>query len=119
MSPLEPDKPLLRRRIGQWGETNLRLLLDLQEADFNSKGVTEEAPPFGQLRSLLDEIHQEDDCFTIKNLAINGYDLIELGMDPGPQIGQCMTFLLNLVQDEIIPNSKEELLTAAKDFYEK
>ncbi len=116
MTSLEADKHILCRRVGQWGDDNLRMLLDLQEADFRSKGVEDEAPPFREIRTLLDEIRQEDACFTAKDLAINGHDLIDLGFSPGPGIGECMNFLLNLVQDEIIPNEKEELLTAAKDF---
>lgn len=119
MGNLQADKCLLRRRVGQCGDEMLRMLLDLMEADFCSKGVEEEKPPFDEIRSILDEIQQEDACLTVKNLAVNGHDLMALGVQPGPHIGECMTFLLNLVQDEIIPNNKDELLSAAKDFFSR
>ncbi len=119
MLTLEADKKLLRCRVGQCGDDMLRMLIDLLEADFNSKGVEEDAPPFAEIRSLLDEIQQEDACLTVKNLAVNGHDLMDLGIEAGPHIGECMKFLLNLVQDEIIPNNKEELLAAAKDFFDR
>ena len=40
MTPLTPDKKLLRRRLSQYGENRLRMLLRLQKADFCAKGVT-------------------------------------------------------------------------------
>jgi tRNA nucleotidyltransferase (CCA-adding enzyme) len=42
MTILEPDKKILRRRLGAWGEETVRHLLALQNADFYNKGVQEE-----------------------------------------------------------------------------
>ena len=39
MTPLEPDKKLLRRRLGKLGRERLEQLLLLQEADMGSKGT--------------------------------------------------------------------------------
>lgn len=117
MVPLEPDKKLLRRRLGKYGSEAVEQLLALQEADFTSKGIDEgEETDFQQVRALLKEIQSEDACLTAKDLAVNGNDLLSLGAEPGKRIGECMTFLLGLVQDELIPNTKEELLTAARQF---
>ena len=119
MTPIEPDKKLLRRRLTQLGEENLNKVLQLQKADYESKGVAEEtAPAFDQIYALLEEIRKEDSCLQVKDLAINGNDILDLGIMPGPHIGSCMTCLLELVQDEVIPNTKEELLQAAKQFME-
>ena len=118
MTFLDPDKKVLRRRLGQCSENMLLMLLDLQEADFFSKGVPEEATEhFSLIRSMIAEIREEDACLTVRNLAINGHDLMDLGFPPGPHIGECMNFLLSLVQDEVIKNEKEELLSAAKNFF--
>lgn len=118
MLPLEPDKRLLRRRLGKYGEVALRKLLTLQKADFSSKGTgkAQEEAVFSQIEQLLNEILSEDACLCIKDLAINGSDLIALGYAPGPQIGACLQNLLLQVQDEVLSNTNEALLPAARQY---
>lgn len=116
MTPLEPDKRLLRRWLGKYGEEALLELLTLQEADFHSKGTGEESSQFQILRGFLQEVLSEEACFTIRDLAINGNDLQNLGFAPGPQMGRCLQTLLEQVQDELLPNEKQALLSAATNF---
>lgn len=118
MTPLEPDKKLLRRRLGQYGEEGVRALLALQRADFGSKGTgtAQEEAVFDQIEDLLAELLAEQSCFGIKDLAVGGNDLLTLGVAPGPKIGACLSHLLALVQDEKLPNEKEALLAAAENF---
>ena len=118
MTKFETDKKLLRRQLGKYGEDMAFLLLDLQKADYAGKGVADEEDPFPEIEKLIDEILEEDACLTVKQLVVTGYDLLELGVSPGPHIGECMSFLLSLVQDEILENKKEDLLPAAKKFFE-
>ena len=113
MTPLEPDKRLLRRRLGKYGEPALLELLALQEADF--KGADTGA--FSQIRTRLAEIQAEDACLTVKDLQINGADLLAAGFLPGPQMGKCLQWLLEQVQDEALPNEKQPLLSAAAVFF--
>ena len=115
MTPLEPDKKLLRRRLGQYGVDALQQLLALQKADCIGTG-THENDRFEAIAALVEEILQEQACLTIKDLAINGKDLQEIGFAPGKEMGACLNFLLEQVQEEILPNEKEALLTAAKGF---
>jgi tRNA nucleotidyltransferase (CCA-adding enzyme) len=76
-----------------------------------------EETSFAAVEALLSEILQEGACLTVKDLAVTGTDLLALGVEPGKIIGDCMKFLLTLVQDELIVNTKEELLNAAKEFF--
>lgn len=121
MTPLEPDKRLLRRRLGKYGVQNVCDLVDLQEADMGSKGtgVTTGMEQFSLLRRMIDEILAEDACLSIKDLAIDGKDLIALGFVPGPRLGKCLEQLLSQVQDEVLPNERNTLLTAAKKYTEE
>ena len=120
MTTIEADKKLLKRRIRQFGMDTLQQLLALQKADFCSKGVEEESETdFAAIDALLEEIAREDACLTVKDLAINGNDLLALGIAAGPAIGECLEHLLDLVQDEQISNEKEPLHTAAKTYFEK
>ena len=118
MTPMEPDKRILRRRLGRYGIENTRLLLTLQEADMGSKGtgITTGMEQFPLLRRLVDELLDEDACLTVKDLAVDGRDLLALGFAPGPKMGQCLNALLTLVQDDVLSNDKEPLLTKAKEF---
>ena len=67
---------------------------------------------------LTGEILREDACFSIKDLAVNGWDLQQLGFPAGPAIGKTLSRLLEQVQDEKLPNDKEALLQAAKEHLE-
>lgn len=118
MIPFEPNKKLLRRRMGRYGVKNCSLLLQLQRADFCSKGTQADTAYFDQIEDLLKEIEQENSCLTTRDLAINGHDLIEIGFEPGPQIGKALATLLGCVQDEILTNTKEDLMEAAKKLKE-
>ena len=73
---------------------------------------------FAQLRRLLDEILAEDACFSIKDLAVNGWDLQQAGFAPGPDIGKCLSWLLGQVQDEVLPNERDALLRTVKELLE-
>ena len=114
MTPLEPDKRLLRRRLGKYGIQSTLDLLALQQADFRSKGTKEENDLFQRILDLIREIQAEDSCLTVKDLAINGNDLIAIGFPPGPAIRRCLESLLSAVQEERLPNTKGSLLEAAR-----
>lgn len=113
---LEADKRQLTRRLSKFGEENLRLLIALQKADFTSKGTVNESSEtdFAEMERLLEEILSENACLHIKDLALNGQDLLELGFAPGPKLGQCLQNLLDQVLEEKLPNEKDALLDYAK-----
>lgn len=120
MTPLEPDKKLLRRRLGKLGRERLEQLLQLQEADMGSKGTgkEEEMEQFTVLRKMIAEVLAEDACFSIKDLAVTGWDLQQIGLAPGPEMGRCLNWLLGQVQDEVLPNEKAALLETVKKLLE-
>ena len=112
MTPLMPDRKVLRRRIARYGMENVRLLLALQQADYGGKGVTDPVTHFGEVAAALDAIQAEDACLSLKDLAVNGRDLTDLGYS-GKAIGTCLNRLLELVLDEQLPNERDALLKAA------
>ena len=116
MTPLEPDRRLLRRRLSQYGEERVRQLLALQHADFSSKGTgtDEEEAVFFQIEVLLNTLCQEVSCLSLRTLAVSGNDLLEIGFAPGPAVGKCLSLLLSFVIDEQLPNEKAALLQAAE-----
>ena len=119
MTKLPEDKKLLRRWLGRLGEESLDQLMLLQEADMGSKGtgIPQEMSQFSRIRGLLAEIREENSCLSLKDLAVNGHDLMVLGIT-GKAIGRTLNFLLEQVLDEKLPNHRDALLTAAAQFFE-
>ena len=117
MTPIEPERRIVLRRLSRYGADQLLTLLELQEADMSSKGtgISNGMGHFRQVRQLVKEILAEKACLQIKDLAVDGGDLIALGYTPGPALGKCLEYLLNQVLDGEIPNEKDVLLQAAKN----
>ena len=89
-------------------------LLEVKRADFLSQSFykrEEKETELQQLTALYEEILEEKDCISIKNLAVNGSDLIALGMKPGKEIGVTLQKLFDLVLEDPSLNTKEFLLS--------
>jgi tRNA nucleotidyltransferase/poly(A) polymerase len=59
------------------------------------------------------------DAVTIGDLAIDGNDLAEAGIPPGPQVGRLLRLLLEAVLEEQSLNTRDQLLALAKRLYEQ
>lgn len=115
MTKLEPEKKVIRRWLGRLGEETMEQLLQLQEADMGSKGTgkTDRKAVLDRIRELLEEIREENACLSLKDLAVNGQDMMALGLQ-GKAIGEMLNNLLEQVLEETLPNEKQALLHAAK-----
>ena len=65
------------------------------------------------------QLLEEAACLTLKDLAVNGNDLMQLGIPAGKELGRCLKSLLDRVLDETLPNEREALLKAVKTFAEQ
>ena len=63
---------------------------------------------------MADDIIRDDQCFSLKNLKVNGRDLLRLGVPRGPAIGRILEILLEQVIDGDIPNEKRALLERSR-----
>ena len=108
----------VRRALGKLGERDLRRLIALKRADNLAQSPTY----FGRQRELdkgeaiLNRLLAEDACFSLKQLAVNGKDLTEMGLS-GPIVGQVLNTLLNWVIDGDVPNEREALLKTAAELH--
>ena len=111
MTRLQPDRKFLRRLVSKYGFPLVEAQLALQQADMGSKGTAEDngSAVFAETRRLLADLKAEDACLSLKNLAVNGNDLMALGFQ-GKAIGACLNQLLELVVEERLPNEKRALL---------
>ncbi len=66
---------------------------------------------------MFDKILEEKDCFTLKQLAVGGRDLIAAGIPAGPALGEVLAHLLELVIEEPKKNDRQWLMEEAIRFY--
>ena len=62
------------------------------------------------LLQTLEDILDSNAAFDLKDLAIDGHDVIDLGVLPGPDVGILLKRALDAVIDEEVPNERESLL---------
>ncbi|RKM54887.1 CCA tRNA nucleotidyltransferase [Butyrivibrio sp. X503] len=109
--PAEPRS--VRRAMNRVGVEDFTLLLDVKYADTMAQSSyyqKEKLQALKDIRVLYDKIKKENDCVTLKQLAVGGKDLICLGIAPGRQIGDILNAMLSDVIDEPAHNTKEYLL---------
>ena len=64
-----------------------------------------------KIEKLLEEVIQKKECFSLKDLAINGNDVKKVMMlKEGKNIGHWLNKILNLVINGDLNNNKEELI---------
>ena len=112
MSLPEPNQAFLNKWSASLGADRAASLLDLQEADFHASGTGETTDYFTTVRTLL----AVPTTLTAKDLKVNGRDILALGVEPGPLVGECMCYLLSQVKEGAIPNTREALLDIAETF---
>ena len=84
----------------------------LGQSDYNQDKKKEN---IAKLKNMYDKVISENQCLTIRDLKIDGKDLIELGMKPGRELGIVLKSLLEQVLDEPSLNEKNKLLQLAKN----
>ena len=101
----------IRRALRILGEEDLRRLIQVKRADNRGQapeywGRQEE---LDKAESILDRLLAEDACFSLKQLAVKGGDLLALGL-AGPAVGETLEALLERVIDGALPNERGALL---------
>ena len=112
---LKDNKKQIRKWLSKLGEEVLRLQLKVRRADMlaqNPDKTGEELGGLYRLELLLDDVINEKEPYAVSDLAVNGFDLINIGFR-GRAIGDMLQTLIALVIDEKLCNTKEELLNFA------
>lgn len=65
------------------------------------------------IKEELEKVLAEQQCFSLKDLAINGKDLIDNGFKEGKIVGEILNRLLEEVIDGKIENDRDVLLNRA------
>lgn len=105
------EKPV-KRALHQFGPETFFQLLALKRADnlAQSPEYRDRQAYYDEVERLARDILERKDCFSLKDLAVRGGDLIAAGMAPGKDLGAALQTLLNAVIDGKAENEKEALL---------
>lgn len=109
----EVGKKYIKRWLNKIGEEQFKRLLNIRRADIKAQADRNQGTRLQKIDNIgyiLEEVLQDDECFSLKDLAVNGKDLIEIGYKPGKEIGNTLNCLLRLVIEGVYPNKKDELL---------
>ena len=119
---IEPTTKVVKRWLNKIGEQQLWRLLDVRMADIlaHSEGTLESRiERCVAIRNIAKDIIASRQCFQLKDMAVNGHDLIAAGINQGKQIGEILNWLLNMVINGEVQNDKEELLGIVNDKIKK
>lgn len=118
--PLEPNLKSVRRRLAQYGEEKVRLLLEVKRADISAHSMKSayRLPELDRFEKMLDQAIRDQLCFSYASMAIDGKDLIEMGIPAGTRLGSIKKQLLNEIIDGVLPNERSALLRRAQVIWE-
>ena len=103
----------VRKAISLIGEDLFPLYLEVKDADTRAQSdfrFQEKMDYLEEVRLLYRKILEEGDCLSLKDLAVNGKDLIAAGMKPGREIGEVLEAMYRDVIDDPEHNNKEYLM---------
>ena len=110
--PIEATERGVRRALHRLTPEVFFQLLALKRADNLAQ-----APAFRHRQAHYDRLEalaraqlEADACLSLKDLAVNGRDLLALGLPPGPDLGAALERMLAAVIDGTVPNEKAALL---------
>ena len=96
---VQENEKSVKRWLGRLTPELFEKLIDLKIADNSAK--TEESlkrlKKYENIKEIMKSVLEKEECFSLKQLKINGDDLILLGFPKGREIGQILNFLLEKV----------------------
>ena len=113
--PIPNDRKQIKRRLSKYGKETFLRLLHVKEADAMGCRENSLPPDLSAIRELVEDIYREQECLTLRDLAVNGNDLLTLGIPAGPLLGNLLSYLLEAVLDERCANERDALITLAKE----
>ena len=114
---LQPTQRYVRKLCYKLGDLEMvKKLILIQRADNYGQAPihSERIEKFNQIDKIIEELEQQNLSFSLKDLALNGKDLINLGLS-GKEIGSSLKYLLEAVLNYEVKNEKEELLQYLKN----
>ena len=113
--PIQPERRPVKRLMNKLGPDTVRRLIELHKADTRGQSAicAGRIAEYDAVAAVLDEILNEKECFSLKDLAVNGTDMTSIGL-AGRDIGRALNACLTAVMEEKLPNERAALLEYAE-----
>ncbi len=114
---IEPRENLIKRWLNRLTPDGFEQLMKVKLADNAAQNpIYDRSDCYRAIIRIAHEILQREDCFSLSSLAVNGDDLMELGIPAGKKLGETLQFLLQAVIDEKCVNDREQLLEYCRKY---
>lgn len=116
MRPVLQEKNV-RRSIVKMGLESFPEIFAVKRADTLAQSMymrQQKLDAIDQFEALYDRIMEKQVCVQKKDLALNGKDLLDIGVPQGKKVGEILDLLFAQVIEEPAKNTREELLAEAK-----
>ncbi len=113
---MNDDPVLIKKHLKKFGEKPYFDLLNVHIADDLAKApaAMSRIPVYNSAKYMAKKILAEKECFSLKELDVNGNDMLNLGYT-GADIGKALDFLLNSVIEGKISNKRDRLIKYIKE----
>ena len=113
---IEPTETAVKRALSRLTPEVFFNLLAIKRADnlAQSPNYRDRLETYDTIEAMAQDILEKNECISVAALAVNGSDLIALGMKPGKEIGEMLSHLLEQVIRGKLENEQEELLSYVK-----
>ncbi len=112
---LSEDTKSIKRWLNRLGEDLFKKLIEVQLGDNYGQNPTlwDRQIKLKNIRKKIDKIVAQKECFSLKQLAVNGHDMMALGYR-GQQIKTALNFALESVINNKIRNDKNAIIAYLK-----
>ena len=107
----------VRKKLNQFGERKLNMLISLKKAQ-NEHMSTDKIQSIDEFEQIVQDVIDNRDCFKLSDLAVDGNDIIALGVEEGPEIGKILKYILDGVIQGRISNNRESIIKDVKNNFD-
>ena len=114
---INPDNKTVKRWLNKIGPEMLNKMMFVRIADIMAQSEIDQELRRDRalgVKCIMKDILAKQQCFTLKDLAVNGSDIRSLYVPEGPIIGKVLNHLLDKVIAEEIPNEYDALMEEAR-----
>lgn len=110
----EMGKKYIKRWLNKIGEEQFRRLLNVRRADIKAQADLAQETRLQKIDNIgyiLEEVLQGDECFSLKDLVVNGKDVMDImHIKSGKDVGCWLNEILTRVIDGRLKNDREDLI---------
>lgn len=109
----------MKRWLNKIGEHRFSQLIDVRLADIyaHAEGTQESRiKRCNDIKAIMEEVIKQGQVFSIKDLAINGKDIMSFGVPEGKIVGDTLQFILNMVISGDVENTIEAQMEEVKKY---